>query len=196
MKEMIELNPKLCGWCTLDKAITLYNLVLATQPDVIVEIGVYGGRSAIPMMFGCRENGKGIVHCVDPWDAEASKLGQVTDVDKEWWGKLDHEMIYQSFLKHLRAANLENQCKIHRKTSRDFDAPPKIDILHTDGNHGPDAISDTLKFSPNVKTGGYVVLDDLGWSGGHVQKSAAWLKENGFLELHPLGTGALFRRMR
>lgn len=195
MKDMLELNPKLMGWAELPKAISLYNLVLATRPAVIVEIGVFGGRSAIPMIMACKKNGAGIVHCVDPWSSEISASGQVTEVDRKWWGSVNHEIAYQSFMDAIRKHSLEKHCEIHRMKSAEFNPPNQIDIFHCDGNHGVDAVRDTIKFSSRVPQGGYVILDDLGWSGGHVQQSAAWLKENGFLELHPLGTGALYRKM-
>lgn len=192
MKEMLELNPKLAGWAELPKAISLYNLVLAARPAVVVEIGVFGGRSAIPMIQACKANDHGIVHCVDPWSPDVSAAGQVTEVDKKWWASVNHEYIYQGFVDALRKHSLEKYCEIHRMKSSDFNPPNQIDIFHCDGNHGPDAVTDTIKFASLVPSGGYVILDDLGWSGGHVKKSAEWLKENGFLELHPLGTGSLF----
>lgn len=194
MKELIEVNPKLDGWCELPKAITLFNLVLASRPLVVVEVGVFGGRSAIPMMMGCKHNQRGIVHCVDPWSPDASREGQVADVDINWWGNLNHEIVYQKFVSYVDKLGLKEWCDVHRMKSSEFNPPNRIDIFHCDGNHGPDAVADTIKYASLVDSGGYVILDDCNWTGGYVTKSAAWLKENGFLELHPLGTGALFRK--
>lgn len=196
MKEMLELNPKLPGWCEIPKALTLYNLVLATKPLTILEVGVFGGRSALPMMQACKRNGKGVVHCVDPWSPKSSEEGQVADVDRKWWGNLNHEIIYQGFVDQVKKNGLMPFCEIHRMKSSEFDGPSVIDVFHCDGNHGPDALSDTIKFSNRVPQGGYVILDDLNWTGGHVGKSAERLKENGFMELHPLGTGALYWRAK
>jgi hypothetical protein len=195
MKEMLELNAKLPGWCEPAKAISLFNLVVAHRPIAVVEIGVFGGRSAIPMMMACKLNGRGVVHCVDPWSPQASLDGQVTDVDRKWWGDLNHEIIYAGFVDRVQKNGLEKQCEIHRMKSSDFDGPARIDVAHVDGNHGPDALADTIKFASRVSEGGYVILDDCNWAGGYVTQSAQWLKDNGFLELHPLGTGALFRKM-
>jgi len=195
MKELIELNSKLMGWCPIEKAISLFNLVLAHRPITIVEVGTFGGRSAIPMMMACKLSGRGIVHCIDPWSPQASLEGQVADVDRKWWGDLNHEIIYQGFVNQVQKNGLEKQCEIHRMKSSEFDPPASICVAHLDGNHGPDAFDDTLKYASRVNQGGYVILDDLNWTGGYVTKSAAWLKDNGFLELHPLGTGALYRKM-
>lgn len=193
---MLELNPKLAGWCETPKAITLYNLVLATKPLVICETGVFGGRSAIALMMACKRNGQGVVHCVDPWSPKASEEGQVTEADRNWWGNLNHEIIYQGFIDQVKKNGLEKYCEIHRMKSVDFNPPNRIDIQHLDSNHGPLALEETIKFSSRIPQGGYMILDDLNWSDGWVQKSAQWLKENGFLELHPLGTGALYWRQK
>lgn len=195
MKEMLELNPKLPGWCEIPKAVTLYNLVLATKPKVVVEVGTFGGRSAFPVAMALRKNGEGVIHCIDPWSPEASKEGQVADIDRKWWGDLNHEIIYQKFVDQIKKSGLEYQFVIHRMKSSEFDGPATIDVFHCDGNHGPDALADTMKFASRVPQGGYVILDDCNWTGGFVTKSAEWLKENGFLELHPLGTGALYYRL-
>jgi hypothetical protein len=196
MKDLIELIPKLPGWCDIPKAITLSNLVVASGANTIVEIGVFGGRSAIAMMHGCRANGHGTVHCVDPWSAQASLEGQVQDVDREWWGKLNHDDIYNAFINAVSSFGVKPHCRVHRMKSEHFQiSGQNIDIVHVDGNHGPDALKDTIKYASLVKSGGYVVLDDLNWSGGHVVQSAKWLLENGFIEMHPLGSGALFYKL-
>jgi predicted O-methyltransferase YrrM len=195
MKQMIEAIQKLPGWCDVPKAITLHNLVLASGANVIVEIGVFGGRSAIPMMVGCKTNGFGTVHCVDPWSAQASLEGQVQDADREWWGKLNHDDIYNEFVTAVSDFGLKPHCKVHRMKSEQFDISGHIDIVHVDGNHGPDALKDTIKYASKVVSGGYVVLDDMNWAGGHVVQSAKWLLESGFIEMHPLGTGALFYKL-
>lgn len=196
MKEIIDLIPKIPGWCDVPKAITLYNLVLATGAKTIIEIGVFGGRSAIPMMAACKKIGKGTVHCVDPWSAQASVEGQVQEVDRQWWSSLNHDDIYNGFVDVVSRFGLSSHCSIHRMKSEDF-VPPRFDpdIVHVDGNHGPDALKDTIKYASLVKSGGYVVLDDLNWAGGYVGQSAKWLLENGFIQLHPLGTGAMFYKL-
>lgn len=195
MKKMIEAIESLPGWCDAAKAITLYNLVIASGAKTIIEVGVFGGRSAIPMMLACNKNSFGVVHCVDPWSAEASIEGQVQDVDRNWWGSLNHDEIYNTFIKAVSDLGVAQRCAVHRVKSSDFVMPESADIVHVDGNHGPDALKDTQKFSSVVRSGGYVVLDDLNWAGGYVGQSATWLIENGFIQLHTLGTGALFYRL-
>ncbi len=208
MKELMELNPKsvfddiariipkLHGWASVEKAVSLAAYAIANKPLVSVQLGVYGGRDSLPVAMACKFNKRGIIHCVDPWSPQASADGQVTDVDRKWWGDLNHEFIYQGFVDAVNRNGLQEYCVIHRMKSSEFESPPEIGYLAVDGNHGPDAVLDTMKFGANVIPGGIVCLDDCTWAGGYVQKSAEWLKENGFLELHPLGTGALYWRQK
>lgn len=184
------------GWCDVPKAITLAAYTTALKADTILEIGVFGGRSAFPMMEACKHKDSGLVICVDPWSIPASVEGQVAKVDTDWWGTVNHELVYQRFVSNVVRLRLEKFCEIHRMKSCDF-APPKrpIDIAHIDGNHGPDAVLDTRKYAPLVRSEGLVVLDDLNWNGGHVGMAAEWLTNNGFIHLHPLGTGAVYMKL-
>lgn len=193
-RQISELVPRLHGWCDIPKAITLFNMVTALKPAMVVEIGTWGGRSAIPMALASREH-KGLVLCVDPWSGEASIEGQVTEADKQWWAANDkHQVVFQDFIQHRQALGLENTLLVHRMKSDDF-KPPAMQLLHVDGNHGPQAYTDTVRYGALVQPGGICVLDDLSWTGGHVERAKQWLLDNGFIELHKLGTGAAYLRM-
>lgn len=197
-EKISSLVPSLNGWCEVPKAISLYNLVRATLPKTVVEIGVWGGRSFIPMAMAQKDNGIKGSRCIgiDPWDIAASVDGQTTDADRKWWADINHELVYQNFIYHLKELGLVPYCDIHRSRSDKIKPPSVIDVLHIDGNHGPDALRDTESFASKIPAYGICVLDDLGWSGGFVSKSADWLLANGFSQLHPLGTGAVYMRMK
>lgn len=196
-EDIERLLPALHGWCELPKAICLVNLVLAQKPKRIVEIGTWGGRSAFPMAIACRQNGGGKVICIDPWNPEASAAGQTSEVDREWWGRqVNHEIVYQHFKYFITELKLGDYIEVNRIKSDDADPPSSIDILHVDGNHGPEAYTDTTRFAVNVNKFGFCILDDIGWIGGHVQRAVDWLLENGFIQLHPIGTGAIFVKMK
>lgn len=195
-EQIKEIVPPLHGWCSVEKAVTLATIVLANKPTTLIECGVWSGRSAIPIMLALRENGIGRLICVDPWSPDESIKGQ-TGEDKEWWSSVaNHELVYQQFVYHVKKLGLEDYCEIHRLPSEKFDPPTTVHLAHIDGNHGPQAYSDTVKISKAIPLWGVCVLDDLDWSGGHVRRSEAWLVEKGFLCLHPLGTGAVYQRTR
>lgn len=184
------------GWCDFQKAIGLATLVLASHPATVLEIGTWAGKSAIPMLLALKRIGSGKLICVDPWKSEASAHGQTSDADKQWWADADHELIYQEFLANVQKHQLNPFLEIRRMTSEEAEVPPELAIVHLDGNHGPDALRDTMKFAPAVKRYGFFVLDDLNWAGGFVKISEEWLLENGFIKLHELGTGGVYMRVK
>lgn len=195
-QEIKDLLPTLHGWCEPPKAITLASMVLATKPSIIVELGVWGGKSLLPMAMALRENGQGKVLAIDPWNAQASVEGQTTTPDAEWWANVaNHELVYQHFLHTIDRLKLGQFIEVHRRKSEQMEIPDSVGILHIDNNHGEQAYSETVRLAPKVMQHGYVVLDDLTWNGGYVQKAADWLKENGFIEMHHLGTGAVYLRI-
>jgi predicted O-methyltransferase YrrM len=196
-EKILSLVPTLHGWCDVPKAITLCNLVLAMRPRVIVEVGVWGGRSLLPMVMAAKHGGLSCrVIGIDPWSIAASVAGQTMDADRKWWSEINHELVYQHFLHQCRELDLLNDCEIIREKSEQVEPPASIDLFHCDGNHGPDALRDTQRFAANIAQGGICVLDDIGWSGGFVAQSADWLLANGFIQLHPLGTGAVYMRTK
>lgn len=181
----------------MDKASALVAIVCALRPDIVIEIGVYGGRSlqafAIPMkLLNC-----GVTIGIDPWSKEASLEGMDDEKNREFWGNLDHDRIYQRCLDNISLSDLGPFAKIIRQKSDDVDPGQwKIDVLHTDGSHEETAYRDVTQYSPHVRVGGLVVCDDTAWSSGAPQRGVHWLLDNGFIELYQLGTGAVFQRIR
>lgn len=190
------------GWCPLEKAYDLAALVLALKPKVTVETGVFGGKSLLPMALACRANGFGEVTGIDPWSPQASTEGY-TGENFEWWGKLNHEEIYQRFIANLARLDLSNTVKVMRAKSDDVGPPQTIDLLHLDSQHTEMALREVKRFGSRVRIGGIVVMDDLAWvnSGiAHVAQAVELLLESGFIELYrtviPTGNWGVFQRVK
>jgi Methyltransferase domain len=167
------------GWCSPTKAIELARLVKSSKPNIVVELGVFAGKSLIPMAMACRDNGFGGVIGVDPWQASESVKGQTPD-HQAWWLAVDHEKVYKNCIGKLTELGLEKWVQLQRTTSDRFVPPPKLDIVSVDGNHGPQVISDVLKYAPLIPKGGCIVMDDLSWDTGFVEKSITLLVSMGF----------------
>lgn len=183
------------GWSTFEKGVSLASYTLALNAETCLEVGTWGGKSAFPMLLALKHLGRGKLICVDPWKTEESAKGQTTELDKQWWGDVaNHELVYQHFIYHLNKLGLQQFCEVRRMTSDQAEAPKSVCLLHVDGNHGPQALTDVQKFAPAVRQWGICVLDDLDWGGGYVRQAEKWLLENGFIMLHPLGTGAVYLR--
>lgn len=188
----VDQNPH--GWCDGKKAVTLGAIVMALRPDVTVEIGVFGGRSAIPIALAHKEVGWGKLLAIDPWSAEASVEGY-GEADSKWWSKLDHERIYNFFTRQVSLHSVEDYIQIIRAKSDDVPPPTSIGLLHIDGQHTDQAGRDVARFATHVIRGGIVVMDDISWSGGGVQRAVGRLEGMGFVKLYDLGTGAVYQRI-
>jgi len=183
-------------WCTTDKALTLASIVIATRPKVVVEIGVWTGASLIPMALAAKSLGSWIdcmtqrssrckVVAIDPWDPAASVEGQI-EVNAKWWGSAPHEWALGELVQKLERYELKEIVEIVRMRSDVAPPPANIGLLHVDGNHGDQAVADVMRFAPNVRGGGIVVLDDFNWDGGAVKRAGQTLEDIGFRALYEI----------
>lgn len=165
--------PAMEGWCTPAKAEALAHAVLTDRPQYILEVGVFAGRSLILLALACHFNDRGHVFGVDPWDASASADG-LTDVNRDWWLRVDHSDILAKCRKQVTDMNLESRVTLLRATSEMvvpfFNVPahilghPWIDLCHIDGNHSEaHALHDVLAYIPLMKSGAILIFDDINW---------------------------------
>lgn len=187
------------GWCSLEKATTLASIILALRPQVVVELGVWMGGSALPMAIALSAVGAGQLVAVDAWSVQASVLGQEADHLK-WWGETmgegGHEEAYQTFVKKLVKHSIPSErCRVVRQGTDEAAVPPIIDVLHHDANHGPQAVADIERWAPSVRVGGLLIIDDLDWPGGHVVRARDRALRMGFVEIYALDKGCVLQRV-
>ncbi len=167
---------QLHGWCTDNKASVLMDLIFNHRPEVVVEVGIYGGKSLIPMAMALQYLKKGKIYGIDPWEASQSVVGFM-DANSDWWGMLDHEQIMQDYLRKVREFDLEEFVRTLRTTSANSKPIYGIDLIHIDGNHSEDsAYFDVQKWIPLVNSGGFIVFDDVDWR--TTDRAVEWLDEN------------------
>lgn len=187
------------AWTSLEKAQALAAIVIALRPTRIMEIGVWEGDSLLPQLLALRTIGSGAAIAVDPWQADASVVGQV-GADAAWWGNTAgqsaHEAAYAKFLVRLVRHELADICHVIRAPSDEVSVEEVgvLDLLHVDGNHAEQAVRDVDRFARVVRPGGILVMDDLGWTGGHVRAAYDLAVSLGFVELYPLGSGCVLQR--
>lgn len=167
IRQYIFKSQDLPGWCSLEKAEQLCELVLAHKPEIIVETGIFGGRSLIPLAAACKYLNNGIALGIDPWEVDASLEGTHKPADFQWWSKLDHEDIYRAFVRGGLEFNLGPYCRWLRMKSeqalRFFDNQ-SIGLFHQDSNHSEEVSCRELEqWMPKVKSGGIWILDDTDW---------------------------------
>ncbi len=169
------------GWCSEDKAAVLIDLVVKYKPQVIVEIGVWGGKSLVPMANALRANGSGKIYGIDPWDNQESIKEIMSEENLEFWNRADHSSILDRLNKWIRRYGLKEQIDLLRCTSEQAPLIYSIDMLHIDGNHSEKtSFFDVTKWAPLVKSGGFIIFDDINWcENGTLTTSRAvqWLDE-------------------
>lgn len=186
----VESNPD--GWASVRKAQTLACTVLSLRPALIVEIGVWAGRSLIPMTMALKFLGEGKIIGIDPWNMQAS-TEDMTGQHLKWWSEVDHEMIFQRFTKRLQASGAAMYCDIRRCRSDEYKVEGAIDLLHLDGNHGEKASTyEVENYASKVRIGGLMFMDDIFWA----TKATQMLSDYGFRELYKLDTGAMLQRVK
>jgi hypothetical protein len=195
--------PKLDGWCSLDKAHKLAETIVEHKAELVVEIGVYGGSSFIPMCLALKYLGNGLAVGIDPWSVDAALECMEEEVSRQWWSKraglnemhrrVNNWISYHNVAKHAQLIKdkAENVVGNFEDNS--------IDLLHVDGNHSEEmAYKDVTLYDCKVKGLGFVFVDDVGWyekGKKTLTKSLQYLSTRGYKELDPVGDCAIFQKL-
>lgn len=178
-----RLVPQLQGWCTVAKALHLMGLIRRNRPEVVVELGVYGGRSLLPMVITCASLQIGQVYGVDPWAVDPALEGVLEEENRVWWSEsVDLEQIFQGYETACQTLLLPAEReRMHtmRMTSAEaastFD-PGEVNLLHQDGNHSElVSCQEVEQWDPLVAAGGIWVFDDINWPS--TQKALEMLRQ-------------------
>ncbi len=167
--EVTSNLPAFEGWCSVEKALNFIDLAIEIEPESWVELGAFGGKSVYPAAAALRLIGKGTVIAVDPWDKfECIKYYDPVkdEASLRWWGKLNIDFIYSSYLTMMQRLGLEPYVDTVRKTSEEAEKEiDSIDVIHMDGNHSRLVSSlDVILYLPKVRKGGYIWMNDATWA--------------------------------
>ena len=159
-----EMNAITDGWTPVDRGLEMAQLVLEHRPGIVCELGVFGGRSIVPMALALRHAGCGVVYGVDAWRVEPCLEGE-NDANKEWWSKVDLDAIHLKVMNIVWRLGLEQIAIIIRARSQDVPQLfPQIDFLNIDACHSEVAsCRDVENYLPRVKSGGLIWMDDADW---------------------------------
>ena len=167
------------GWCSAVKAKWLADLVLRERLTHCVEIGVFGGRSLLPVALAVKSLGRGgYVLGIDPYDV-THETEAVTAPDRvAWAGTVDYESVYCRTLLEIRRRGLHSHCGLLRAASDECAGLiGSVDLVHLDGCHSVLAsCRDVETWLPKVRPGGWFVVDDVDWASVQPARAmvAAW----------------------
>jgi predicted O-methyltransferase YrrM len=162
------------GRCDETKGNLIKNLIIETNAQLCVEIGVFKGASL--MYFAeALEITKGKVIGIDPYSM-GTLINEIPnkDLNKYIYEVLFKDQIvldnlYNGVLKVITENKLENTISLVRSKSEDYHTKiekESIDVLHIDGNHDEEYVTKDIQFYlPLVKKGGYIIMDDTTWPG-------------------------------
>ena len=157
------------GWCSLEKARMLAGLIMREKPKTVVEIGVFGGKSLVPLALAVKQVDEGgMVYAIDPYTPAACAEGHdADDANHRWWKEVPLAEVFTSLCQHLAQWHLwpwvRLLCAPAQRVCNVFDDTP-IDVLHLDGNHSELAsCRDVQLYGPRIRTGGWLWFDDTGW---------------------------------
>lgn len=182
LDQIAAVVPDLPGWCTIEKAHWLAKWIVAHSCVSIVEIGVFGGRSLIPMAMAgqeFRKNGKhwpGRVIGIDSYNNDDSVASDFTEEGKKWWAAVDLGAIREVCEKKIESLGLKDIVTLMIMSSAvavtNF-ADGTLDLVHVDGSHSEEESTRDVKlWWPKLRTGGVMVMDDTNWAS---VRAARWL---------------------
>lgn len=179
VEHIVKHCEKLEGWCPKPKMRRLAQL--ANDCKTIFEVGVYGGQSLAAVALGA-EGPCQVIGC-DPYTADDSCEGwDDGNVNKEWWGDLDHNRIKEKAEAAVKELNSMVKNGVHVKLhicrgDQMADMVGNCDLIHIDGNHAEEvALADVKRWIPKINKGGTLVFDDIDWP--ETKRAQDWLKAN------------------
>lgn len=148
-----HFEPKRLDFSTwVDHMAFAYDLVAATRPQLLVELGTYSGLSYFTFCQSIKEHDiDSVAYAIDTWKGE------------EHTGAYGEE-IYESVMQHNRE-NYPGFSYLMRmlfgEAAGHF-ADESIDLLHIDGLHTYEAVNEDFEtWLPKVKPGGIVIFHDI-----------------------------------
>ncbi|WP_398471780.1 class I SAM-dependent methyltransferase [Tardiphaga sp.] len=174
---IVETIPKLSGWCSERKALLLSDLVLQNDVERALEIGVFAGRSAVPVAMTMRYLKRGQLLAVEAWSNLVATAYPIDDEHDNWWAEVDLAAIKREYFKSITKYDLTRHVSTLELSSDEAFAAlstSSFDLIHIDGGHSEQqAIADVQQWTSTLNKRGLAVVDDIFWPS--MKPARAWL---------------------
>ncbi|WP_166442853.1 glycosyltransferase [Phragmitibacter flavus] len=176
------------GGSPMEKIRLMVHLATCANVSTYVEIGVYRGRSFLPMALAMKTSG-GRAFGVDPYSRTAAAEDDVSDqlrphID-HFVETTDFDQIYSDVEALIDDQDLRESTKLLRVPSSQAagyfrDKRISIGMLHVDGNHDTRFVMEDVQlYLPLMEPCGLVILDDIDWDS--IRPAHAWLNAHATL---------------
>lgn len=180
------------GWLTVERAMEMYDMVRKIEPQYIVEIGVFGGRSLVAQAMALKDNGHGKIIGIDPWKKEVAVETQIDAEAIAWWREsVDYYRVHQGCMDAVWKFGLDEQVIVVRTTSKQCaEIIPMCDMIYIDGGHSEESsCTDVALYLPKVKQNGWIWFDDADWTStqkalGLIADKCVLVKDSGNYRLY------------
>lgn len=198
-----EVLPKMEGWCVPEKALNLARYITeeyfkynGKYPESVVELGVFGGKSLIPMALALKHNfekhgQKGVAVGIDMWCKEAAYEGDIGKINVDYWEQVPFAQVVNRMNEVIKEEALEPYIQLQKGKSYEMGylfGEKSIDILHQDSSHSTETSLKELDiYLPLMKDGCIWIMDDVDWTDSKssfaLHPAYNKLLENGFMEI-------------
>jgi len=178
-------------------AHALYCIVREKRPSVVLEVGTFVGFSTAIIAQALKDNGKGIVYCVDPNVEHLSVKTPLLHAERMVKNlKLDsHVRIYEGFFSEPRQNCSSNIAVLGRSIC---DMVPPVDLAFIDGDHATTALlEDFMLLFPALASVATVIFHDVKtWSSVRkgiltIFQDDLWMNQMRYSEFVPSGIDGL-----
>lgn len=164
MKSLIHRGLEdLEGWCWAEKAERMLSIALDERAEIMVEVGVYGGRSLIPLIVAAQHN-RGYVWGIDAWSNTVATTVPYGQDHNTFWKNDDMGRVKDKLFKFLGEHKLSGHVAIVEASGEQalhLFQDKSIDLLHVDASHSVlDEARDVSSYLMKLRTGGILIIDD------------------------------------
>lgn len=171
--------------------------------QVIVEIGVFHGRSTLYLARGAAAGRRAHVHAIDPWDLPGTRYPAAWAAEKRNRSTFTLAETRASAEANIAGSPWADGVTLHRTFGadmglewRDFAGnwgdgiAPQVGLLHIDGNHEyPHPKADFEAWAPHLSPGAHVLFDDWVPACPGVLQAVRELEDEGRITPAVLGKG-------
>jgi predicted O-methyltransferase YrrM len=165
-----EFNNAQNGFCWEEKALKLAQVIWTFHPQISIEVGVFGGKSFMPMAAAVTyiDQGRQKNKCygIDVWEAEEASKNYEQGHKDYWSNQQMLDLVYEQCKQYVNKLN-SSAVELIKISSKEYVKKfndNEIELLHIDGNHSEEeSYNDIVNWWPKLAKGGVLVLDDIGW---------------------------------